>query len=223
MNGFKPHGIAVKISGETGEILEILEDKEGNTMKYVKMEIYGLGLLSEEEVLTKSVRLAREWLHAQEPKQGVNPQRTPAPIVRPPNCSIMNADAAWKTTTKVAGFGWTLRDSIGTSVSSSHTGYERFVGSALAAEGLAMRAALTKCKEKGVKRVICESDSSQLIKAINSGSWKPEIYGIVADICELASSFDVINFFWIPTERNTIADSLAKQCLLEVEAFMAVT
>ncbi|CAF2282146.1 unnamed protein product [Brassica rapa] len=35
MNGFKPHGIAVKISGETGEILEILEDKEGKTMKYV--------------------------------------------------------------------------------------------------------------------------------------------------------------------------------------------
>ncbi|KAF3555096.1 hypothetical protein F2Q69_00016771 [Brassica cretica] len=44
MNGFKPHGIAVKISGETGEILEILEDKEGKTMKYVKMERYGLGL-----------------------------------------------------------------------------------------------------------------------------------------------------------------------------------
>ncbi|CAF2282176.1 unnamed protein product [Brassica rapa] len=35
MNGFKPHEIAVKISGETGEILEILEDKEGKTMKYV--------------------------------------------------------------------------------------------------------------------------------------------------------------------------------------------
>ncbi|CAH2063900.1 unnamed protein product [Thlaspi arvense] len=35
MNGFKPHGIAVKISGETGEILEILEDKEGKTMQYV--------------------------------------------------------------------------------------------------------------------------------------------------------------------------------------------
>ncbi|CAA7060546.1 unnamed protein product [Microthlaspi erraticum] len=34
-NGFKPHGIVVKISGETGEILEILEDKEGKTMQYV--------------------------------------------------------------------------------------------------------------------------------------------------------------------------------------------
>ncbi|CAN7060736.1 unnamed protein product, partial [Brassica rapa subsp. trilocularis] len=42
MNGFKPHGITVKISSKTGEILE---DKEGKTIKYVrKMERYGLGL-----------------------------------------------------------------------------------------------------------------------------------------------------------------------------------
>ncbi|ESQ44375.1 hypothetical protein EUTSA_v10006039mg [Eutrema salsugineum] len=35
MNGGKPHGIILKLSGETGEILETLEDSEGTTMKYV--------------------------------------------------------------------------------------------------------------------------------------------------------------------------------------------
>ncbi|CAN7013861.1 unnamed protein product [Brassica oleracea var. botrytis] len=35
VNGFKPHGVAVKISGETGEIKNILEDKKGKTMQYV--------------------------------------------------------------------------------------------------------------------------------------------------------------------------------------------
>ena len=35
INGGKPHGIVVKLSGETGEILETLEDSEGKTMKYV--------------------------------------------------------------------------------------------------------------------------------------------------------------------------------------------
>jgi sugar lactone lactonase YvrE len=34
-SGGKPHGVIVKISGETGEILEVLEDSEGETMKYV--------------------------------------------------------------------------------------------------------------------------------------------------------------------------------------------
>ncbi|KFK34933.1 hypothetical protein AALP_AA5G213000 [Arabis alpina] len=38
-NGGKPHGVAVKVSGETGEILEIVEDTEGTTMKYVS-EVY---------------------------------------------------------------------------------------------------------------------------------------------------------------------------------------
>lgn len=35
MNGGKPHGIILKLSGETGEIIEMLEDSEGTTMKYV--------------------------------------------------------------------------------------------------------------------------------------------------------------------------------------------
>uniref|UniRef100_A0A1J3CCG4 Protein STRICTOSIDINE SYNTHASE-LIKE 8 n=2 Tax=Noccaea caerulescens TaxID=107243 RepID=A0A1J3CCG4_NOCCA len=34
-SGGKPHGAIVKISGETGEILELLEDSEGTVMKYV--------------------------------------------------------------------------------------------------------------------------------------------------------------------------------------------
>ena len=52
---------------------------------------------------------------------------------------------------------------------------------------------------------------------------RSEIYGIVSDIIELASSFDVISFGWISRERNLNADKLAKLCLLEVEAFMAIT
>ncbi|CAF1789726.1 unnamed protein product, partial [Brassica napus] len=43
-----------------------------------------------------------------------------------------------------------------------------FVMSPLMAEGLAMREAIRKSKELGIRRVRCESDSSQLIKALNS-------------------------------------------------------
>ncbi|CAH2063898.1 unnamed protein product [Thlaspi arvense] len=35
INGGKPHGIVVKLCGETGKILEILEDSQGKTMKYL--------------------------------------------------------------------------------------------------------------------------------------------------------------------------------------------
>nr|VDD34491.1 unnamed protein product [Brassica oleracea] len=43
-----------------------------------------------------------------------------------------------------------------------------FVMLPLMAEGLAMRETIRKSKELGIRRLRCESDSSQLIKALNS-------------------------------------------------------
>ncbi|KAG5392616.1 hypothetical protein IGI04_022579, partial [Brassica rapa subsp. trilocularis] len=122
--------------------------------------------ISEEEAVTNALSLAREWLEAQGPKTTHKPQRAPPVAPRPPNCSVLNSHAAWKAESKLAGFGWTITEATGTV---SFTGYESFVGSALVAEGLAMREALAGCKERGIRRVICESDSSQLIKAIDAG------------------------------------------------------
>lgn len=91
------------------------------------------------------------------------------------------------------------------------------------AEGLALREAITKCKELGISKARCESDSSTLIKALNSESSAAELYGIVADIIELSSSFDFISFVWIPRERNVVADALAKRALAGELAIMAPT
>lgn len=95
------------------------------------------------------------------------------------------------------------------------------MGSALCAEALAMRQAIFKCKELGLKRIVCASDSSQLIKSINTGVSNPELYGIICDIHDLSGSFDVISFSWVSKELNTAADKVAKQCLAGEEAFMA--
>ncbi|CAN7036666.1 unnamed protein product [Brassica oleracea var. botrytis] len=59
-----------------------------------------------------------------------------------------------------------------------------FVMSPLMAEGLAMREAIKKSKELGIRQLRCESDSSQLIKALNSSTEPLEIYGIISDILE---------------------------------------
>lgn len=97
-----------------------------------------------------------------------------------------------------------------------------YVGSALVAEGLALREALTTCKALELKRVTCVSDSAQLIKALNTEEFHSELYGILSDVGELLCSFDVISFHWIPREKNCMADKTAKQCLVEEEAIMAV-
>ena len=67
-------------------------------------------------------------------------------------------------------------------------------------------------------RVRCESDSTQLVKALTASSGSMEIYGIVADILKLTLFFDVLSFHWISREKNREADFLAKQCLVVSQA-----
>ena len=67
------------------------------------------------------------------------------------------------------------------------------------------------CKELGLRHIRYESDSSQLIKALNSKTELPEIYGIVSDTRIECMEFETFYFVWIPHERNVVAGCLAKQ------------
>ena len=86
-----------------------------------------------------------------------------------------------------------------------------------------MREAMAKCIELGLDSVCFESDSSQLINAINEVKIPLEVYGVVSDIILLSSRFISVSFYWISRDVNTVADTLAKQCLVVAEAFMAET
>uniref|UniRef100_A0A0D3D084 RNase H type-1 domain-containing protein n=1 Tax=Brassica oleracea var. oleracea TaxID=109376 RepID=A0A0D3D084_BRAOL len=134
------------------------------------------------------------------------------------NCDVLNSDAAWIAPNHTAGLGWTIKTQEG---SSDFTLPARFVGFALIAEGLALREGMTSCRDMGLRKVRCESDSAQLIKAINSGTFHPELYGIISDICSLSCSFDEISFSWISREKNKAADKLAKLCQVGEDAIMA--
>ncbi|KAL0696293.1 hypothetical protein Bca4012_063473 [Brassica carinata] len=81
------------------------------------------------------------------------------------------------------------------------------------AEALALRAAMLSCRRMEMKKIRFESDSSQLIKIINSGLGVAELHGVVADLLSLCNAFEFVSFMWIPRERNTFSDSLAKSAL----------
>ena len=132
----------------------------------------------------------------------------------------MRTDAAWSETLKIAGLGWTTRRQERDSPFATTVHH---VESPLAAEGLAMREALLKCREIGLSKLRCESDSAILIKAINLRSPMVGLYGILADIYSIASSFESISFTWISRERNSVADGLAKNVLSSELTIMAAT
>lgn len=70
---------------------------------------------------------------------------------------------------------------------------------------------------------MCESDSTQLMKSLNGVEVPLELYGIVVDIVELSCHFEFISFHWISREKNSEADSLARQSLVDSEVLMAIT
>ena len=90
----------------------------------------------------------------------------------------------------------------------------------MVAEGLALQEALHYCIEKEIRQVHCETDSLNLVKALNSGPPATELYGIVTDISCLSLALDFIPFSWIQRGKNRDADALAKQALWNVSSVL---
>lgn len=171
---------------------------------------------SPEETLLRAIVVAREWLNEQIPVA-----HAPSKLIRAlptyERCLKVQSDAAWRTETSVAGLAWTIHNEEGPISFASHCLY---VASPLIAEALALREAVTMCGSLNRQRIHFESDSRQLIQAITGGIIPPEIYGLVADILNLCSSFDAVYFSWIPRGKNFISDSVAKSALLSAIAVM---
>ncbi|KAG7547885.1 Reverse transcriptase domain [Arabidopsis suecica] len=164
------------------------------------------------EVVTQAILQAKEWSLAQERK---NPLRLPG-IPRTltlvdPRSVRCNTDAAWKDHHR-SGFGWIFSDHQGSTLHQG-TGSADKVNSPLQAEALALLFAMQQARTLGFNRISFASDSTQLVKAINSELQFKELHGILFDILDLSALFDCISFCFIPRTENTLADSLAKQAL----------
>lgn len=168
---------------------------------------------------TRAIGAAKEWEACQRKTKALPKFSKPSPKL-PMNCAIIQSDAAWKEDMKTAGLGWTISH-LNRTISSSAT--ESSVRSPLSAEGLALREAILQCKRMEISNICCESDSLQLVQAVNSVSPISELYSIVADIHSCLASFDFIFFRWIPRLRNVAADNLAKSALSDAVVVMALT
>lgn len=170
-------------------------------------------------MITKALRMAKEWSGCQE-KKAKPQQRTPTRIKAPAGCALLRTDATWRAPSQMAGLGWSIK--LGSKVISGSSAADA-VGSALIAKGMAMRKAISESKTLGLKKMVCESDSSQLIRALKGVEVPLELYGIISDIVDLSFHFEFISFNWIPRDKNFAADLLAKQGLVDGEVFMTIT
>ncbi|KAF3497417.1 hypothetical protein DY000_02055625 [Brassica cretica] len=173
--------------------------------------VFNKRIISAEETLSKAIAAAREWqVNQKKETQTRCHQPPPAPTI-PRGCYMLQTDAAWDERTKKAGLGWTL---FSPERSYNSSEIADCTNSPLVAESLALRQALRYCRNLEIKEIRCQSDSTQLVKAIKEGNSNMEIYGTVADILFMVECFDFISFEWLSREKNSIADSLAKNILV---------
>ncbi|XP_048634185.1 uncharacterized protein LOC125608233 [Brassica napus] len=165
---------------------------------------------SPEDTLSKALVIAREWCTTKERNTLSKSIRITIPVQLPPLTVTIRSDAAWAPGGTTAGLGCFV---ISPSESHSFSKGVSHVTSALMAEGLAMLEAVKLGAKEELRKICFESDSSQLISAINSGTCCPELYGVVADILAFSTIFEFVTFAWIARERNIQADRLAKAAL----------
>lgn len=177
---------------------------------------------SEQDTVLKALQDARAWKAAQSvDKMSSIPQCVVHQAYLPPTnsftwCSF--SDAAWNATTGDCGLGWILRDADG-SVAERSSSHRRYVPSALVAEALAVKAAITAAISSHVSSIRVCSDSKILISLLKAQGKDVVLKGVLHDISVLARSFATIQFMFVPRLANVEADLLAKAALLSIVSF----
>lgn len=178
-------------------------------------------LFSEESTVLKAIRDAKAWKAAQIiiskpsiPQYVVGSSLSPA--VNSFTWSVFS-DAAWDQATGNCGLGWQLRDSENAVAESSST-HRRFVSSALVAEALAVKAAVTTAVQFHVSSLTVNSDSKNLILLLKTQGQDVALRGVLHDIHVLSQSFTSISFNFIPRLANSQADTLAKTALFALSS-----
>ncbi|RLN27709.1 hypothetical protein C2845_PM05G08320 [Panicum miliaceum] len=128
----------------------------------------------------------------------------------PPEVLKINIDGAFCGKEKVGAWGFVIRDTDANGVLAG-AGRLRAVHDALAAEGEACLAALQAAMEMGISRIIIETDSSVLIKAIRTSDYDCGPGGVIfKEIRELLSlHFIHESIVYVPRSCNRCAHELA--------------
>ncbi|CAE6050810.1 unnamed protein product [Arabidopsis arenosa] len=171
-------------------------------------------LSSEEDTVLRAVKEATAWQEAKalsplKPTSSKREARSPAHK----DALWCFSDAAWKAESSCCGLGWIIKDPA-KKVIHQGSSSRPFVSSALVAESLALKAAISAALALGVSRVACFSDCQELMLLLNAEGHANEIDGILEDIKLLILNFLSVSFHFIPRVENSEADLLAKSALL---------
>ncbi|KAL0727310.1 hypothetical protein Bca4012_023403 [Brassica carinata] len=165
---------------------------------------------SAQEIITKSIKDAKEWSAAQAEHGDGSRLTDSAGAV--PGVMICNVDAAWNAATRQCGIGGVFSGDV-EHVLPTTTEVFSHVSSALMAEAIAVHRAVSLAVYSNVRSLVVLTDSLSLINLLKTRGHRPELFGIMFDIYHFIPYFDVISFDFISRSFNSEADSVAKLAL----------
>lgn len=117
----------------------------------------------------------------------------------------INTDAAIFTELNNTGFGWVLRDHEGRMMAAPTHSIPGLVDPC-AAEALGIREVLSWIKNRGLSKIVVESDALVVVNAINGSTPDFYIFGlIVEDCCSLRKEVPSLNFVFVRRFENQVA------------------
>ncbi|KAG7585605.1 Ribonuclease H domain [Arabidopsis thaliana x Arabidopsis arenosa] len=182
--------------------------------KMVALPPVGLGFTPLGRHSPESNKGARSWQAAKLLQTQKKPsQKTKDRVAAHSEAISCFSDASWLAKSQVCGLGWIFRNPQNVVI---HQGSSSrpFVASALVAEALALKAAITSALALGVSRLACYSDCQDLVCLLDADGQANELDGILEDIRELCSVFLSCSFHHVSRLYNVEADTLAKSAPL---------
>lgn len=166
-------------------------------------------------VITKALMDIEEWNKRSEfeIKQTIQPQRTRAEEKwEPPPQGWLkcNSDGAWEKESQTCGIGWVLRNHIG---EFGWMGVRKMprLRSPIEVEAEAMRWAMMQLIRLNFTCVIFETDSKELVNAVNQPGQHPMIPSHAHDIAAVLAKRRDYQVVYKCREGNRVADRAAKE------------
>ena len=134
-------------------------------------------------VVQNAVCSVREWSLAQVKLLPTSSSQSPLmqEVSLPPGTSLGNSEAAWSSSSLMAGLGWQFSMVSTTGMARSSTMVSS-VTSPLLAEALALREALRAAQSSYLTKVWMRYESLELVRAVNSKSYPMELFGVLMDV-----------------------------------------
>ena len=134
-------------------------------------------------VVQNAMCSVREWSLAQVKLLPTSSSQSPLmqEVSLPPGTSLGNSEAAWSSSSLMAGLGWHFSMVSTTGMARSSTMVSS-VTSPLLAEALALREALRAAQSSYLTKVWMRYESLELVRAVNSKSYPMELFGVLMDV-----------------------------------------